>query len=86
MVNKGSSFADFMRFRPHTYPRTQKSLPPLWAAIILLFNYIIEENLFVYVECYLVKNGASRFSVRKKCHKNKKKKEKKKKESDTWMD
>ena len=34
MVNKGSSFADFVRFRPYTYARTQQSLPPLWAAII----------------------------------------------------
>ena len=35
MVNKGSSFADFVRFRPYTYARTQQSLPPLWVAIIL---------------------------------------------------
>ena len=33
MANKGSHFADFVRFRPHTYTRTQQSLPPLWAAI-----------------------------------------------------
>ena len=33
MVNKGSSFTDFVRYRPHTYARTQQSLPPLWAAI-----------------------------------------------------
>ena len=32
MVNKGSSFADFVRFRAYTYTRTQKSLPSLWAA------------------------------------------------------
>ena len=32
MVNKGSHFADFVRFRPHTYTRTQQSLPPLWTA------------------------------------------------------
>ena len=31
MVKKGSSFADFVRFHPHTYARTQQSLPPLWA-------------------------------------------------------
>ena len=24
MVNKGSSFADFVRFRPHIYARTQQ--------------------------------------------------------------
>ena len=33
MVNKGSHFADFVRFRPHTYTRTQQYLWPLWAAI-----------------------------------------------------
>ena len=33
MVNKGSHFADFVRFRPHTYTRTQQYLPSLWAAI-----------------------------------------------------
>ena len=38
---------------------------------------MIEENLFVYVECSSVKHAASRFSVRK----NVTKKEKK-----TWMD
>ena len=43
--------------------------------IILLINYMTEENLFVYVECSSVKHAASRFSVRKKCHKKKKKKE-----------
>ena len=34
LVNKGSNFEDFVRFRPHTYTRTQQSLPPLWAAIM----------------------------------------------------
>ena len=33
MVNKGSHFVDFVRLRPHPYTRTQRSLPPLWAAI-----------------------------------------------------
>ena len=28
LVNKGSNFANFVRFRPHTYTRTQQSLPP----------------------------------------------------------
>ena len=36
MINKDSSFADFVRFRPYTYTRTQQSLQPLWAEIILL--------------------------------------------------
>ena len=34
MVNKSSSFADFVRYRPHTYARTRQSLPPLWAATL----------------------------------------------------
>ena len=46
-------------------------------------NYMIEENLFTYVECSSVKHATSRFSVRK----NVKKKEKEnKRKSDTWMD
>ena len=47
---------------------------------------MMEENLFVYVECSSVKHVASRFSVRKNVTKKKKKKKKRKKESDTWMD
>ena len=50
----------------------------LYLRIILLINYIMEENLFVYVEYSSVKHAASLFSARKKCHKRK--------ESDTWMD
>ena len=34
MVNKVSHFADFVRFCPQTYTRTQPSLAPLWAAIM----------------------------------------------------
>ena len=52
----------------------------LYLRIILLINYMIEENLFVYVECSSVKHAASRFSVRKNVTK------KRQKESDTWMD
>ena len=33
LVNKDSKFADFVKFHPHTYTRTQQFLPPLWAAI-----------------------------------------------------
>ena len=51
----------------------------LYLRIILLINYMIEENLFVYVECSSVKHAASRFSVRKNVTK------KRQKESDTWM-
>ena len=52
--------------------------------IILLINYMMEENLFVYVECSSVKHVASKFFVRKNI--TKKKEKKRKKESDTWMD
>ena len=48
----------------------------LYLRIILLINYMTEENLFVYIECSSVKHAASRFSVRK----NVAKKEKKRKE------
>ena len=50
----------------------------LYLRIILLINYIMEENLFVYVEYSSVKHATSLFSARKKCDKRK--------ESDTWMD
>ena len=45
----------------------------LYLRIILLINYMIEENLFVYVEGSSVKHAASWFSVTKKCHKKKEK-------------
>ena len=35
----------------------------LYLRIVLLSNYMMEENLFVYVECSYVKHAASRFSV-----------------------
>ena len=54
----------------------------LYLQIILLINYMTEENLFVYVECSSVKHAASWFSVIKNVTKKKKNE---KKESDTWM-
>ena len=60
----------------------------LYLRILLLIYYMMEENLFVYVECSFVKHAASRFSVRKnvtqknkvkKKRKNEKKKRKKRK-------
>ena len=38
----------------------------LYLRIVLLINYMMEENLFVYVECSTVKHAASRFSVKKR--------------------
>ena len=59
----------------------------LYLRIILLINYMMEENLFVHVECSSVKHVASKFSVRKNITKKKRKEKKeRKKESDTWMD
>ena len=46
----------------------------LYLRIILLINYMMEENLFVYVECSSVKHVASRFSVRKNVTKKKERK------------
>ena len=43
--------------------------------IILLINYMIEENLFVNVEKSSVKHAASRFSVRKNVKRKKAKRE-----------
>ena len=44
----------------------------LYLRIILLINYMMEENLFVYVECSSVMHAVSRFSVRKNVTKKKK--------------
>ena len=41
MVNKGSSFADFVRLHTYTYARTQWSLPPLWAVINSAFCFAL---------------------------------------------
>ena len=37
MLNKGSNFADFVKFPSFTYARTKQSMPPLWVAIKGLF-------------------------------------------------
>ena len=57
----------------------------LYLRIVLLINYMMEENLFVYVACSSVKHTTSRYSVRKnitkkKRNKGKMKKKKKRKE------
>ena len=44
----------------------------LYLRIILLINYMMEENLFVYLECSSVKHLTSRFPVRKNVSKKKK--------------
>ena len=53
----------------------------LYIKIVLLINYMMEKNLFVYVECSPVKHAVSQFSVRKIVTKKKKEK----KHSNTWM-
>ena len=50
----------------------------LYLRIILLINYMMEENLFVYVECSSVKHVASKFSVRKNVTKKRKEKKERK--------
>ena len=57
----------------------------LYLRIILLINYMTEENLFVYVECSSVKHAASRFSFRKNVTKKREKK-KRKKVTPRWSD
>ena len=44
----------------------------LYLRIVLLINYMMEENLFVYVACSSVKHATSRYSVRKNITKKKK--------------
>ena len=51
MVNNDSSFGDFVRFRPHTYARTQQSLPPLRVGI--MFVYIRQSFNTLVVSCTL---------------------------------
>ena len=58
----------------------------LYLRIILLINYMMEENLFVYVECSTVKHAASRFSVKKRKKQEWKKKKKRKKVTPGWTD
>ena len=57
----------------------------LYLRIILLVNYMTEENLFIYVECSSVKHAASRFSFRKNVTKKREKK-KRKKVTPGWSD
>ena len=49
MVNKGSSFVDFVIPRPRTYARTQQSLSPLWTAIIYTYNYTACIDYFIII-------------------------------------
>ena len=52
----------------------------LYLQIILLINYMMDENLFVYIEWSPVQHATSRFSVRKDVTAKKKER---KKENDT---
>ena len=45
----------------------------IYLQIILLINYMMEGNLFFYVECSSVKHAASLFSVRKNVTKKERK-------------
>ena len=78
-------FHDWRSNTVHTMPKLQitqgrydgamEMKSKLYLRIILLINYMMEENLFVYVECSSVKHAASRFSVRKNVTKKKTKRE-----------
>lgn len=52
---------------------------------MLLINYIIAENLFVYLERSSVKHAASRFSARKNVTHTKKKNRKKERKKKTRL-
>ena len=58
MVNKGSSFADFVRFRPHTYAPTELSLRLLWAAINPKINEFLlgTKSLCYFCVLHIVSN------------------------------
>ena len=51
LVNKGSNFADFVRSRPHTYARTQQSLPPLMGGNKHTSNTSIQSILELAIHC-----------------------------------
>ena len=59
LVNKGSNFADFMRFCPHTYTHTQQFLPPLMGdnEILLkekyLSHYFARLIVFMCAFCHM---------------------------------
>ena len=55
---------------------TMEMKSKLYLRIMLIINYIMEENLFVYVEWFPVKYVASRFSVTKNILKKRTKKTK----------
>ena len=81
MIYKVARYARYQSYIKHKdYTMEMKS--NLYLRIILLLNYIMEENLFVYVEWSPVKHTASWFSVRKNVAEKKKEI---KKDSDTWM-
>ena len=44
LVNKNSSFADFVSFLPNTYAHTQQFLPPLWAAIKTFSKFFVGQS------------------------------------------
>ena len=55
LVNKDSNFADFVRFRPHTYARTQQSLPPLMGGnttVLLRANPFPEQAVLSWNMCF----------------------------------
>ena len=84
-----TSFFFFMidETTPHTRYPSYKNARAIWWSdgtmemkskshfrIILLIKYMMEENMFVYVECCSVKHVASRFYVRKNVTKKRKEK------------
>ena len=77
MIQEATRYTRNQSFRQHK-PNTMQMKSKLYLRIILLINYMMEENLFVYVECSSVKHAASRFSVRKNATKKIEKKERKK--------
>ena len=55
MVDKNSSFVDFVRFRPYTYARTQHFLSPLWAEITPIENcFWLSLKIYIFTLQYVL--------------------------------
>ena len=86
-LSKCEKIRSFLRIWSHSLNKSlmETSFFVQWyLRIILLGNYVMEENLFVYVECSVVRHATSRFSVRK--NETKKNKKERKRVTPGWTD
>ena len=64
MIYETTRYTQYQSYRQHKGDAMEKK-NQLYLRIILLINYVMDENPFVNVEYYPVKHAASRFYVRK---------------------